>query len=67
MREWKDPHHENTMYSDSQVKALWDESIYNSCPLFLDYPVDECPSTEKIKFNKAMEKRKERVAKEVLL
>lgn len=66
VKEWQNPNDENTMYSDSQVKALWDQSTYALCPLFLDYPMDACPKNEKLIFAKASELRKARIAKEVL-
>lgn len=65
IKEWRDIKHENTMYSDSQLLALWDDSVYLACPLFLDYPDSEFPTYEKLKFKKAIELRADRVAKEV--
>lgn len=34
-KEWQNPKDDNTMYSDSEMKALWDQSTYGLCPLFL--------------------------------
>ena len=65
VKEWRNPHNENTMYGENQLKALWDDSTYTLCPLFLDYPLDSCPKNKKLTFAKANELRKVRVAKEV--
>ena len=46
-----------SMYTQAQRDAKWDNTIYVDCPLFLDWPIGECPEFEKERYNLAYRTR----------